>query len=284
MRRYIHRYTLTEILVAVAVLMLMMTFLMQFVIGSQRIWYASSRTSSLFDKAQVVFGIMETDLKQSLFSNEKGENIPMYIKNETDAGSAVGSKNTSVKLGLVTQLRSTDEKLKADNEKFETFSAANQTLSEYIVRGTAFPVLYHYDRDNYRLYRLALDTTSYKVSNAQKPFVNVNLYYGIDYEHASLTDSIFEQIANYFDEEVKEVIADDLLDFSIEMVPNATFGGNGFLKERPKAVRVTLTLFDHEKYPDYKLRGDLSSSDDKLAQEQKILEEARTFSKVIFVQ
>ena len=226
---------------------------------------------------------MENDLKQALFSNEKGESIPMYIKSETDASHAVGSKNTSVKLGLISQLKSADAKLESTADKFSTFSAENKTQSEHIVRGTAFPVLYHFDRDNYRLYRLALDTTSYKVSGSQKPFVNVNLYYGIDYEHATLADSIFEQIANYFDEEVKEIIADDLLDFSIEMVPAATFG-NGFLKERPKAVRVTLTLFDHEKYPDYKLRGELSSSDDQLAQEQKILEEARTFSKVIFLQ
>ena len=79
------KYTLTELLVAVAVLMLMMTFLMQFVIGSQRIWYASSSTTSLFDKAQVVFSILETDLKQSLFSNEKGETIPMYLASDTDA-------------------------------------------------------------------------------------------------------------------------------------------------------------------------------------------------------
>ena len=212
MRRNMHRYTLTEILVAVAVLMLMMTFLMQFVIGSQRIWYASSRTSSLFDKAQIVFNLMETDLKQSLFSNEKGESIPMYLKNTTDASHAVGSKNTSVKLGLVTQLKSADAKLESTADKFNSFSAENQTQSEHIVRGTAFPVLYHFDRDNYRLYRLALDTTSYEVGGSQKPFVNINQYYGIDYEHATSAGSLFEQVADYFDEEVKEVVADDLLE------------------------------------------------------------------------
>ena len=108
MRKNIRCYTLTEILVAVAVLMLMMTFLLQFVIGSQRIWYASSRTSSLFEKAQIVFDVMERDIKQSLFSNEKGESIPMFLKNSQDASSTVGSHNTLVKFGLVTQMTSKD--------------------------------------------------------------------------------------------------------------------------------------------------------------------------------
>ncbi|MBO4512762.1 MAG: hypothetical protein J5746_08340 [Victivallales bacterium] len=276
------KYTLTELLVAVAVLMLMMTFLMQFVIGSQRIWYASSSTTSLFDKAQVVFSILETDLKQSLFSNEKGGTIPMYLASDTDA-SAVGSKNTSVKLGLITQMTSKDQG-KTFNISAAGWTPEKNTQSEYIVNGTAFPVLYHFDRNRYRLYRLALDTTSYEVGGAQKPFLDINgLYYGIDYESAAASDVVFEKVADYFDEEVKEILADDLLDFSIDIVPNSKYDNN-VLKERPKAVRITITLFNHEKYPDFAFREDISSSDDKKAQEEKILDDARTFSKVIFLQ
>ena len=276
------KYTLTELLVAVAVLMLMMTFLMQFVIGSQRIWYASSSTTTLFDKAQVVFSILETDLKQSLFSNEIGASIPMYLASETDT-SAVGSQNTSVKLGLIAQMKSKDQG-KDFNISATGWTAENNTQSEYIVNGTAFPVLYHFDRNRYRLYRLALDTTSYEVGGSQKPFINISeLYYGIDYENVAASDVIFEKIADYFDEEVKEILADDLLDFSIDIVPNSKYDNN-FLKERPKAVRITITLFNHEKYPDFAFREDISSSDDKKAQEERILVDARTFSKVIFLQ
>ena len=289
MRRYIHRYTLTEILVAVAVLMLMMTFLMQFVIGSQRIWYASSRTSSLFDKAQIVFSVMETDLKQSLFSNEKGESMPMYLNSPKDESYSVGSHYTSVKLGLIAPIISKDVK---EGFSVSDFAPSTPPLESsdldnagHIVNSTYFPVLYHFDRDNYKLYRLALDTVRYEVNNNNKlTFQNINeYYYGKNYsENVPDSDNIYEQAATFFDEQIKEVLADDLLDFSIEMFPNANIGG--FLNERPKAVRVTLMLFDHEKYPDYKLRGNISSSEDKLKQENDILKDARTFSKVIFLQ
>ena len=279
MHRETHRYTLTEILVAVAVLMLMMTFLLQFVIGSQRIWYASTRTSSVFDKAQVVFSIMETDIKQSLFSNEKGESIPMYLDCSTDSSSTVGSHNTDVRFGVVTRMVSGDK-----DKGFSEFSGDSKDQSVKIVKGTVFPVLYHFDRESYRLYRLALDTTSYVVGGSQKPFVNVNqFYYGLDFSALPAASSVFAQIADKFDEEVKEVVADDLLDFSIDIVPNDKYGNN-FLKERPKAVRITITLFDHEKYPNYELRSKKSSDSDKKAQEDEILPEARTFSKVIFLQ
>ena len=274
------KYTLTELLVAVAVLMLLMTFLMQFVIGSQRIWYASTSTTTLFDKAQVLFSIMENDLKQSLFSNEIGASIPMYLASETDSD-AVGSKNTSVKLGLITQMKSKDQ---GESFNVDGWTAENKNQSERIVNGTAFPVLYHFDRNRYKLYRLALDTTSYEVGGAQKPFLNINeLYYGKDYENVSASEVVFEKVADYFDEEVKEILADDLLDFSIDIVPNSKYDNN-VLKERPKAFRITITLFNHEKYPDFAFREDISSSDDKKAQEEKILDDARTFSKVIFLQ
>lgn len=273
-----NKYTLTEILVAVAVLMIMMTFLFEFIIGSQRIWSSSAKTASAFDKAQIVFSIMETDLKQALYSNVKNETIPMYLKKESDSASTCeGSNNTEVRFGIIARLDSKDRK-----KNDFTFSTENNELSEKIVKTTSFPLLYHFDRDKYRLYRLPLDTTSYVVSGSQKPFVNVKEYYGIDYTSVSL--SVFDTVADQFDEQLKEILADDVLDFNIEVMPPAAVESNGFMSSKPKAVRINITLFDHEKYPDFQRRGDITDSDGKKNQEDAILLDARTFSKVIFLE
>ena len=56
-------FTLVELMVAMAILVIMMGFLFQFVNGARRIWTASASTAEAFDDAQIVLQVMENDLK-----------------------------------------------------------------------------------------------------------------------------------------------------------------------------------------------------------------------------
>lgn len=94
----IRRYTLVEILVALAILTVMMYFLFQFIIGAQKIWTASHRTASIFEQTQLFFYLFENDLKSALLQAETdhpGRGMLGYLDN-TPA-------NQLKKFGLITQ-------------------------------------------------------------------------------------------------------------------------------------------------------------------------------------
>lgn len=92
------RYTLVEILVALAILVVMMYFLFQFIIGAQKIWTASHRTSSIFEQTQLFFYLFENDLKSALLQPESehpARGMLGYIDNTPT--------NQLKKFGLITQ-------------------------------------------------------------------------------------------------------------------------------------------------------------------------------------
>lgn len=93
------RYTLVEILVALVILILMMSFLFQFIIGAQKIWTTSHRTSILFDQTQLLFYLFENDLKSALLQPEAthpGQGMIGYLQTTTP-------NNQLHKFGLITQ-------------------------------------------------------------------------------------------------------------------------------------------------------------------------------------
>ena len=59
-------------------LMLMMSFLFVFVLGSQRLWNASEHQGQLFDDGQLVMDIVGDDLRNLAFSLEVGQARPFY--------------------------------------------------------------------------------------------------------------------------------------------------------------------------------------------------------------
>lgn len=65
-----HNFTLLEILVAVAVLVIMMSFLFQFVISAQRVWAASTARTYMADQANAVFQVMAEDFNQMITVSE----------------------------------------------------------------------------------------------------------------------------------------------------------------------------------------------------------------------
>ena len=80
-------YTLVELLVAVAILVIMMGFLFQFVIGAQRIWSASEKKASAFDTAQIAMDVIETDLHNMQYASDDdapGRTMPFYLWKPSD--------------------------------------------------------------------------------------------------------------------------------------------------------------------------------------------------------
>lgn len=69
MKQFRHNFTLLEILVAVAVLVIMMGFLFQFVISAQRVWASSTARTQLADQANTVFQLLSEDFNQMITIN-----------------------------------------------------------------------------------------------------------------------------------------------------------------------------------------------------------------------
>ena len=62
-----HRaFTLVEIMVTMAILVVMMSFLFQFVLGAQRVWSGTTKDMEMFEQAQIIFNVMESDLKNMI--------------------------------------------------------------------------------------------------------------------------------------------------------------------------------------------------------------------------
>lgn len=119
-------YTLVELLVAVAILVLMMGFLFEFIIGAQRIWSASEKKANAFDTAQVALDVIETDLHNMRYLDEAGRRLPFYIK-----------KNDNVTVLAF----------------YADYTSSNPGAGSLNV-GT-YPVIYYYTNNS--LYRIALD-------------------------------------------------------------------------------------------------------------------------------
>ena len=81
-RRGAMAFTLVEIMVAVGMLMLIMSFLFQFVLGSQRLWSASDHTGQVFDNAQLVMDMLGQDVRNLQYANQIGRSRPFYYADQ----------------------------------------------------------------------------------------------------------------------------------------------------------------------------------------------------------
>lgn len=251
-----HAFTLVEIMVTMAILVVMMSFLFQYVIGAQRIFTSSNRQAVLFDDAQIVLGLMENDLQNMVVSNEPGREIPMF-----DREISISSKTYHI-LMMVTSGEST--KL-SDSEE--------ETLVGYYL------VIYCYSKDDEKLYRVAIDNKkALGDGDDLKPWN----FFGLDFVGdvtASERNSLITKYAN--DILTKMTTNYELIDavseFKIIPLNNDDFvttGANkGIAKVRPDAIKIELTLYDAEKIP-----KDLPDE----RQKELKKENARLFSKVIF--
>ena len=180
-------FTLVEIMVTMAILVVMMSFLFQYVIGAQRIFTSSNRQAVLFDDAQIVLGLMENDLQNMIISNEPGREIPMfYNKGE------YSSKNYHI-LMMVTSGEST----KLDTSKEETL------VGYYLV-------IYCYCEEDEKLYRVAIDNKdALDITGGVKPWD----FFGLDYIGSGTNSERSAIISRYATNMVKKMTSDyELMD------------------------------------------------------------------------
>ena len=248
-------FTLVEIMVTMAILVVMMSFLFQYVIGAQRIFTSSNRQAVLFDDAQIVLGLMENDLQNMVVSNEPGREIPMFYHKGT-----YSSKTYHI-LMMVTSGEST----KLDNSEEETL------VGYYLV-------IYCYSEDDEKLYRVAIDNKQALDETNLKPWS----FFGLDFVGETTAAERNALITKYASGMVTKMTSDyELMDavsaFRIIPLNNDDFvtsGANkGIAKVRPDAIKIELTLYDAEK-----VSKDLPND----RQEELKKENSRLFSKVIF--
>ena len=277
------QFTLVELMVAMAVLVIMMGFLFQFVIGAQRLWLTTSNNSSNFEQVQVLFDFLGKDLRNMHFSDAPDGSTPFYL-----------SENKDLDKKFVTSL----EKYKNYDKKYYKGKGITSTCLGFLATNSpntssanydsvgAYPVFYYFRRVDssgkpvYKLYRVLMDASTASTSPFQ--------YMGKDTNAASTF------LSNLFDSGdlawSQNVIVDNVLEFSITTFPALT--SSNTTSTRPKAIRISATVFDPNSLQNYeaavekaKTDGYMTGTDGEIEFdfENKLQQTARTFTKVIFL-
>lgn len=239
-------YTLVELMIAMAILVIMMGFLFQFLNSAQRLWSASSNSSQVFDTAQVIFDVIETDLKNALFSNQVSREIPIYHK-ET-------SSPTETHLGMFVSNETTD-------------------ITDDIDKAGVHPVIFVFQKTENRIYRCAITQDTYELSDGTQ-ISNIPVWWlvGSGFQtdfFASFLTSFFASNINKVDE-----LAAGVEKFNVELFfpSGKTINTKGYAPVKPKAVKITLEIYDPG--------ADLLEGN---AKAQRVDETKRIFSKMIFL-
>ncbi len=243
-------FTLVELMVAMAVLVIMMGFLFQFIISAQRLWSSSNADASVHTQAQIVFSMFENDLQNIIVKDDAGYGIPYLVR--TDVGDSanypIGSHHNKVYCCFLVQ--SSDLTGNAGD------IGASLVAYVFIRTNSSGPV--------YKLYRLILDD--------KFDYVNPDSNY--------LFNLVDAQVST-IDDSSQKLLAENVVDCNIQIL-NAT------TEATPKVARISITFFDPDKIPNYeeeiKSGGTLSSSDDR---ENKFVNKFHCtyfFSKIITLQ
>lgn len=261
-------FTLVEIMVAVGMLMLIMSFLFQFVLGSQRLWSASDHTGQVFDNAQLVMDMLGQDVRNMSWSNKVGVSRPFYYA-ENVAG-----------------LTFEDEKIPSVEKMFMFITQSEKNADKDSL--TFYPVVYVLvgDMENnsnnvikslsYTLFRVILSKTVVDASlpeskkvltmddleNIRKyPFIDFSdSSYGKDNSNYSLIKSLVEKLTKINLRE-EDILMNDISGFDWDVYTNFLYmkyidrNENAklwtsfpklkgyFLKEMPFSFRVKLNVF-----------------------------------------
>jgi len=87
-------FSLVELMVAMAILIIMMGFLFQFVNGARRIWMSSTVTAEAFDDGQIVLQVMENDLKNIVQHGDNHGQKNLQLLNNLDSTNVSTTNNT----------------------------------------------------------------------------------------------------------------------------------------------------------------------------------------------
>ncbi|MBR4673998.1 MAG: type II secretion system protein [Victivallales bacterium] len=244
-------FTLVELMVAMAVLVIMMGFLFQFIISAQRLWSSSNSDTAIHTQAQIVFSMFETDLQNAIVRNDSGYAIPYLV-------TADAEDSAHYPIGM------------HHNRVYCCFLAQTSDLTGDAADMGASLIAYVFIRTNgdtpvYKLYRLILDDDF--------DYVNV--------EASDLYNKINDKISS-IDNNSQNILAENVVDCNIQIRNTSA------TEATPKVARMTITFFDPDKIPNYEERikssGDLSSSDDRETKLQDEFNCTYSFSKIITLQ
>ena len=222
-RKIDRRFTLIELMVAMAILVIMMGFLFQFVISAQRLWSASSQKAGLYEQAQIILSSFESDFHNVIAFDDSGPAIQHYRH---------GSGLNSVYYPIGSHLNIAGCFFLTQSEEYPSND------SNY---GMGFcPVVYIFCRTHnghpiYKLYRIPL-------------------YNDLDYIELS-TEKLLSKITDLLDSDKSQyifshpeyIIAENVADCNIQFVNYAN-------ENRPKVAKITITLFDPQRIANFKTR------------------------------
>ncbi len=252
-----HRFTLVELLVSMAVLVVMVGFMFEFVSGAQRIWTSSSGSTSLFEQSELIFNYVGTDLKNAQSESVLGEKVPFYYASSIEGTNGQDPTSTGGPNGGVV----------TDGE------ASDLSFVTRTADGKALPVKYFFIKSNgddkvFKLYRNCFEES-------------------FDYQQGAEAFGSLE----VEDWESMVPLAENVYDFRIEALARNSDGNpypvTEYASDYPYAVRVTVKLFDPNQIPDYenKSLADLESnaSGDETVYVRYIDEYLHTFTKIFLL-
>lgn len=238
-----HNFTLLEILVAVAVLVIMMSFLFQFVISAQRVWAASTARTYMADQANAVFQVMAEDFNQMVTVKE--------------------DENPDAEMGWLCDPSPKD--LNPGNLKQLFFFASDRDEAD----GAYYGVMYYYepyDKDHSdktgKLYRIRTAKPAWKkvgVPNASTP----DSYVFFGFPENTIGNIVADP--DYDGETDDYVVAENITEFIVQA------SGESKNTTLPRFIRVTMKV----QIPD-----DLANVAPNEQQKKRM---ERTFSRVFFL-
>jgi len=254
-----HRaFTLVEIMVTMAILVVMMGFLFQFVLGAQRVWSGTTKDMEMFEQAQIIFNVMEADLKNMICEvPEENPDGGMQVYLNTKAASDDDEGYRLVKMCFMTSY--TCEAEEKDDEKENNLTK----------RTGVYPVCYQLasipgsDNPPFRLYRYNCDRIVKKNGTGSElyPF----------FAYAADTTTFGDDLKEYQKgallgdekDELRELISEEIETLKVQVFPKKMDGN--LLTKKPISVKLTVKLRQKE------LNKDKTP-------------EMRTFSKIVFVE
>lgn len=146
---------MVEIMVTVALIIVIMGFLFQFILGAQRVWTGSRHIAETMENAQVVMSLLEHDLRNMMYSSEPEMTFPRcFWKVNDDLNIEDVNGNTYLDTNI--------EELE-DSEKGDVYLAFFASESN----DSIFPIflIYAFDKDKAQLNRFSFEQGSTLLAN-----------------------------------------------------------------------------------------------------------------------
>ena len=109
-------FTVIELLAAMAVFVVLMGVLFQFIGGAQDVWPRSKSNATIYENARVAMDLIARDLQGAVASDFPGQEIPFYYDSDNDQPTMVSATNLTIggsraKLSEVTYTTNSDNEL-----------------------------------------------------------------------------------------------------------------------------------------------------------------------------